>query len=130
MTTREENLRRAGKIERHVRPLTLPVGVRLWKKGERVPSEAGKRPDKTHSWCQFLTLARTNASDDRPTFLIRKEDFACPIASHRSAPGVRGSRIAPPHTRQAIQRSVSLLLRVSVACSDRGGLSLRAKAAR
>lgn len=85
MTTRDENLRRARKIERHIRPLTLPVGVRLWKKGETIPSEAGKRPAKTHSWCQFLTLARTNASDDRPTFLIRKEDFACPIA-----PGMLG----------------------------------------
>jgi uncharacterized protein (DUF169 family) len=81
------NLRRARQIERHIRPLTLPIGVRFWKKGEQIPPEAGSPPDRTHSWCQFLTLAATNASDNRPTFLVRENDFACPIA-----PGMLGFR--------------------------------------
>lgn len=85
MSIKQQNLERARKIERHIRPLTLPVGARFWKKGEQLPSEAGTRPEKKHSWCQFLTLARTNASDNRPTFLIKRSDFACPIA-----PGMLG----------------------------------------
>lgn len=83
--TQRKNAQRAQQLERHLRLTTLPVGVRLWKNGERIPEEAGERPGKKHSYCQYLTLARTHAADVRPTFLVRAEDFSCLIG-----PGMLG----------------------------------------
>ena len=80
-----KNAHRAHQLERHLRMTTLPVGVRLWKVGEEIPAEAGDRPTKKRSWCQFLTEARTFAADERPRFLIKAEDFTCQIG-----PGMMG----------------------------------------
>jgi len=79
------NRKRARQIERHLRLTTLPVGVRLWKKGEDIPAEAGERPNKKHSFCQYLTMARTYAADVRPSFLLKADDFSCLIG-----PGMLG----------------------------------------
>jgi len=83
--TQKKNAERAQQIERHLRLTTLPLGIRLWKNGEHIPEEAGERPSKTHSFCQYLSLARTHAADVRPTFLVRAEDFSCQIG-----PGMLG----------------------------------------
>ena len=83
--TQKKNIKRARQLERHLRLTTLPVGVRLWKNGEPIPPEAGVLPEKPHSFCQYLTLARTHAADVRPTFLVRAEDFSCQIG-----PGMLG----------------------------------------
>jgi len=75
----KKNAHRAQQLERHLRLTTLPVGIRLWKNGETLPPEAGERPAKKHSWCQYLTMARTWAADARPTFLLKADDFSCLI---------------------------------------------------
>lgn len=90
MTKREENLARARKIERHLRPSTLPVGVKFWKTGEQIPKEAGTPPKQRHAWCQFVSIARCNGSDARDIFLVKKEDIACHIA-----PGILGMEEIP-----------------------------------
>ena len=84
MTKKQENLLRARKIERHLRPPTLPVGIKFWKKGEQIPPEAGDAPEHNHSWCQFISLARFNA-ETRAVTLVRQENILCPIA-----PGILG----------------------------------------
>jgi uncharacterized protein (DUF169 family) len=81
----QKNIERARQLERHLRLTTLPVGIRLWKNGETIPPDAGERPAKKHSWCQYLTMARTSAADVRPTFLVKAEDFSCLIG-----PGMLG----------------------------------------
>jgi len=75
----QKNKERARQLERHLRMTTLPVGIRLWKVGEQIPAEAGERPSKKRSFCQFLTEARTFAADARPCFLIQADDFTCQI---------------------------------------------------
>ncbi len=81
----KKNAHRAQQLERHLRLTTLPVGIRLWKTGEALPAGAGKRPVTQHSWCQYLTIARTSAADVRPTFLLKADDFSCKIG-----PGMLG----------------------------------------
>jgi uncharacterized protein (DUF169 family) len=74
------NLARARKIERHLRPPTLPVGIKFWTEGDRIPPEAGKRPEAKHTWCQFVSNARFNGSDQRELLLVKKEDILCHAA--------------------------------------------------
>jgi len=81
----QKNTERARQLERHLRLTTLPVGIRLWKNGETIPPDAGERPTKKHSWCQYLTMAKTYAADARPTFLVKADDFSCLIG-----PGMLG----------------------------------------
>lgn len=95
MTTSQKNLARARKIERHLRPPTLPVGVKFWKKGEQIPSEAGKSPEQKHSWCQFVSNARFNGSDKRDIVLVRQEDIICHVA-----PGVLGFEEWPDEIKE------------------------------
>ena len=73
MTKREENLARARKIERHLRPATLPVGIKFWKNGETIPKEAGTPPKQRHAWCQFVSIARCTGTEARDIFLVKKE---------------------------------------------------------
>jgi len=82
---RQSNIARARKIERHLRPPTLPVGVKFWNRGEQIPDKAGKNPEHNYTWCQFLSNARFNSSDKRDIVLVRNENLTC-----RVAPGVLG----------------------------------------
>lgn len=84
-STRRRNLERARKIERHIRPVTLPVGIRFWKKGERIPAEAGKHPENRYTWCQLVSTVQFNAADIRQVYLASGSDISCLIA-----PGVLG----------------------------------------
>lgn len=77
---RKANLARARKIERHLRPPTLPVGIRFWREGERIPPEAGTKSQFQYTWCQFLSLIRNNGADDREILLVKREDITCHIA--------------------------------------------------
>jgi len=88
---RKVNLARARKIERHLRPPTLPVGVKFWKPGDTIPPEAGIQSPFKYTWCQFLSLVRNNGADDRETFLVREEDITCHIA-----PSILGLEDMPP----------------------------------
>ncbi|MBN1856046.1 MAG: DUF169 domain-containing protein [Dehalococcoidia bacterium] len=81
----EKNIKRARQMERHLRLTTMPVGIRLWKNRESIPDGAGERPSKKHSFCQYLTMARTYAADVQPTFLLKADDFSCLIG-----PGMLG----------------------------------------
>jgi len=89
--TRKVNLARARKIERHLRPPTLPVGVKFWKPGDSIPPEAGVQSPYKYTWCEFLSLVRNNGADDRETFLVRKDDLTCHIA-----PAILGFEDMPP----------------------------------
>ncbi len=82
---RTRNAQRAHQLERHLRMATLPVGIRLWKAGEQIPPDAGARPTRKRTWCQYLTEARTFAADVRPRFLVTADDFTCQIG-----PGMTG----------------------------------------
>ena len=77
---RKANLARARKIERHLRPPTLPVGVRFWREGETIPPNAGVKSEFKHTYCQFLSFVRYDGADDREIFLIEKEDLTCHLA--------------------------------------------------
>jgi uncharacterized protein (DUF169 family) len=77
---KKANLARARKVERHLRPPTLPVGVRFWRENEEIPANAGVKSPYKYTWCQFLSLVRNNGADDRETFLVEIEDITCHIA--------------------------------------------------
>lgn len=68
----------ADALERHCRPATLPVAVKLAKAGETPPPKA-KRPvaqlGKRLAVCQGLTIARTFGW----TMVFGKNDHACPL---------------------------------------------------
>lgn len=89
-TIRQENIARVRKIKRHLRPPTLPVGIKFWKNGERIANEAGKSPEYNYTWCQFLSNARFGGGDKRDIVLVRKENLTCNIA-----PGVLGFEVWP-----------------------------------
>jgi len=66
-------------IQTYVRPDTLPLAIRVMKKGEEVP-ERVKRPyrdfGKTFSICQGVTMARRYGW----AIAMDREDLSCPIA--------------------------------------------------
>ena len=72
---RKVNLARARKIERHLRPPTLPVGIRFWRQDDEIPANAGDTLPAKHTWCQILSIVRNNGADDRQTFLVKREDI-------------------------------------------------------
>ena len=77
---RKVNATRARKIERHLRPPTLPVGIRFWRENDEIPANAGSSPPAKHTWCQLLSIVRNNGADDRQTFLVKRDDIICAIA--------------------------------------------------
>jgi len=88
---RKANLARARKIERHLRPPTLPVGIRFWREGETIPDNAGAKAPHSYTWCEFLSLIRNNGADDRQHLLVKREDIICHIA-----PAILGFEEVPP----------------------------------
>ena len=75
----QKNIERARQMERLLRLTTLPVGIRLCKKGETIPPDAGERPARNPSRRQFLPMARIYAAAIRPPFLVKAESFSCRI---------------------------------------------------
>ena len=67
-------------IEKNVRPLTYPVGIKLAGKDDEI-SQKHRRPDSDIgnpvAACQGLNMARTLGW----TIVMGKEDHACPVAS-------------------------------------------------
>lgn len=78
---KKQNRVRARKIERHLRPASLPVGVKFWKKGDTIPPEAGHKPSTKFTWCEYVSFIRNNGADDREILLIRLEDVTCTAAT-------------------------------------------------
>lgn len=68
-----------GEIEKHVRPNTFPLAIRVLRGGEEIPEKA-KRPLRDMqvqlSICQGITMARTYGW----TLAMGNEDLSCPIA--------------------------------------------------
>ena len=77
---RKANLARARIIERHLRPPTMPVGVKFWKEGDTIPANAGVKWHSKQTYCQFLSIVRNNGADDREVLLIEKDDLTCQFA--------------------------------------------------
>ena len=81
----KENVLRARQIEAHLRLPTLPVGVKVYKKGGKIPSDLGVRPDYTGTFCQFISSARFERCQIRKNYLLERSALSCPFA-----PGVLG----------------------------------------
>jgi uncharacterized protein (DUF169 family) len=68
----------AAILERHIRPATFPVAVKMLKKGERIPDRA-KRPKTDLGFdvaiCQSVGLARRYGW----TLAVGRDDISCPI---------------------------------------------------
>ncbi|MGD8562694.1 MAG: DUF169 domain-containing protein [Desulfarculaceae bacterium] len=81
----QKNIDRANKIEKHLRIHTLPVGIKFYKKGEKVPDNLGEAPDFGGTFCQFISMARGERCAIRKNYILTRNKITCPFA-----PGVIG----------------------------------------
>ena len=81
----EKNIENARKIESHLRLSTLPVGVKFYGIEDEIPENVGIKPDFKGTFCQFVTLARSERCLIRKNYLIERDNLTCPFA-----PGVLG----------------------------------------
>jgi uncharacterized protein (DUF169 family) len=79
------NVEKAVKIEKHLRIPNLPVGIKFFKKGEKVPEGVGKEPDWAGTFCQFISQSRFERCAIRQNYIVRRKSVTCPFA-----PGVVG----------------------------------------
>ena len=69
-----------SRLERHIRPATFPIALRVLKPGEEVPEGARRPRDAVGcpiALCQGLTLTRQRGM----TLLLEREESSCPYAN-------------------------------------------------
>ncbi|MFC1799234.1 DUF169 domain-containing protein [Thermodesulfobacteriota bacterium] len=76
----KDNILRVRKIESHLRLPTLPVGIKLFEKGDKVPEGLGEEPHFKGTYCQFMSQARFERCQVRKNYLIRRTTLICPYA--------------------------------------------------